>query len=864
MSAHEIDGHKRLPVDVRPLRYALTLDLDPTSDRFRGEVNITLRFEASVDRIRLHADQLRIEEATFERDGHVSAVPFHEGENGGLEYLIPTAEGPTAEGPGEASLRLVYSGPLTEVPEGVYRVREADAWYIFTQFEPISARRCFPCFDEPGFKAEYEIKVRTPKGLIALSNSPIARVEHLLEHDVHAFYATPPLASYLVAFAVGPFDVVDAGNTEDGVPLRIITTIGRSHLARFAVEETPAILAELTRWFGMPYPYAKLDLVGVPNFAAGAMENVGLVTFRERLLLLDVDHAPAHDRLWAKVVIAHELAHMWFGNLVTMPWWDDLWLNEAFATWMETACVHAIDPSLDIAYEAVLDSLRVMDHDALKEARAIRQPIRDGGDVLNAFDGITYSKGAAVVRMTEAWLGSDVFRLGVQRYLTAFEHGNAVTQDLIDALETASGKDVDVTLRTFLDQPGVPIISVTPIDGGGHARVQQWRYLPNTRPAEPDGRWRIPLTIRYGDSSGETGRVSHLLTSADEVISLPGGAAATWLHPNASEAAYCHWQLPKASLAMLAGPARIHLDLSEKIALVEHVWALLESGEIPAVDAFEATLSLAAEPHRMVLGAVAGVLRRMARLVVGPLETPALALRLNTAFAPHLSRLGHFPKTGESPADRLLRPVLIGLLADVGACPSVNAELSTWARVALRSIKDADVEVLQYALPIAAWDGDEALLDELVKALDDVPTPAHATAFLTALGSFPGPILGVRALDVFLTDRVRAQDVFTLLRPSQRRPATFQTMWTWLDRHFEVIAEKIGDEMTAHLPGLASGFSDVAGRLEAERLFADASRHKPGLDRNLRQALEDIDRRARLRACIEGPLRAHLGCDPRL
>ncbi|MCA9543482.1 MAG: M1 family peptidase, partial [Myxococcales bacterium] len=323
-----LDGHARLGAAARPVQYTLDLHLDPDADCLRGEARITVELAHPTPEVHLHGEGLRIHHALARLPGgRATELTANLGQNGAL---CLTAATPLPAGTVE--LEIHWRCPIGQVPEGLYAVRADDEGYLFTQFEPLGARRAFPCFDEPGFKAPFSVSVRAPRGCTVLANTAAVGRRADGEDLVWVFEETPPLPTYLVAFAVGPFDVVTADSDHSPVPLRVITTRGRARLARYALQVTPRLLKALEAWTGVPYPYGKLDLVGVPDFAAGAMENVGLITFRERLLLLDPERAPVHDRMWAEIVIAHELAHMWFGNLVTMAWWDELWLNEAFAT----------------------------------------------------------------------------------------------------------------------------------------------------------------------------------------------------------------------------------------------------------------------------------------------------------------------------------------------------------------------------------------------------------------------------------------------------------------------------------------------------------------------------------------------------
>jgi alanyl aminopeptidase len=838
-------GHHRLPAGLRPERYRLRLRLDPTSDNYAGRVEIDVLNTGSTParEVALHAEALDFDAAALVVDGARREVTPVLGPNGALTVLCEPPLPPGAA----ATLHLSFRGEMTEVPEGLYRVQENDAWYAFTQFEPLSARRCFPCFDEPDFKAAFSVQLEVPRGLVALSNAPTMRIDAFTDFDVHHFAETAPIATYLVAFAVGTFDVVEA-NPQPGdlevVPLRVVTTRGRGHLAQYALERTPRILDALSRWFGLPYPYEKLDLVGVPNFAAGAMENVGLVTFRERLVLLDADEAPANDRLWAQVVIAHELAHMWFGNLVTMRWWDDLWLNEAFATWMEMDCVAQVDPGLDADVEAVAETLRVMDHDALTEARSIRQPIVDGGDVLNAFDGITYSKGAGVVRMVEAWLGRDAFREGVRAYLREHAHGNAETADLLRALARVSGQPVDEVLRTWLDQPGLPVVTARLSPDGLSVDLEQRRYLPDDAPSE--AWWHIPMGLRFGTADGAVHSTTVLLTTRRARFPLPTAVPATWLHPNADEAGYYHWAVDAAALRGLIGPQRAALTTSERLGLVEHLGALFESGAVGVEDYLRALDALATDTHRLVLAALCSALRKLQRLFVGPAQQPDFARWVRRLLDPHLVRLGSRPRPEDDSAERLLRPLIVQTLAEADPEHAVHAELRDLAETLLRDSTGGDPELAQSALVVAALHGDAAYFEAVAAALRHAPTPAHRAAALAAMGHAPTPTLARSALDLFLTDTLRAQDFFGLVRSTRRLDTVQDAVWSWLDAHWDAVAAKLGDEACAHLPSLAAGTHRVELATRVERFFAVPSRRKPGLERHLRQVLEDIGRRARL------------------
>ncbi|MBC7172964.1 MAG: M1 family peptidase, partial [Polyangiaceae bacterium] len=450
----------RLESGVRPTAYRVELTIDPATERFRGRTSIAIASDAPRRAIFLHAKGLRVTTAAVRLpDGSARPARFAEVRGDGLAVLHTRDELPR----GELELLIEYDAPFGSSLQGLYKVRDGGGSYAFTQFEATSARAAFPSFDEPSFKAPFEITLLVPTGLAAVSNAPEAARTTEGSFDRVTFERTPPISTYLVALAVGPLDIVEGGelppNAVRPTPLRLrgIAARGRGRQLGPALEKVEPILRALEQYFGVPYPYAKLDLIAVPDFAAGAMENVGLVAFRETLLLLDT-HAPSWQQRSVDYVMAHELAHMWFGNLVTMEFWDDLWLNEAFATSMSYRAIAETHPEYRPALAELAAIESAMDIDAHVSARRIRQPIESEHDVRNAFDAITYRKGAGVLRMFERYIGPVAFREGIRAYLEEHREGNATSTDLVRALERASGMELGAAFASFLDRPGLPLV----------------------------------------------------------------------------------------------------------------------------------------------------------------------------------------------------------------------------------------------------------------------------------------------------------------------------------------------------------------------------------------------------------------------
>ncbi|MFP2932488.1 M1 family metallopeptidase, partial [Pyxidicoccus sp. 3LG] len=541
----------RLPTDVRPSSYTAELTLDPKVSAFQGVMDIALDVSKPTSVVWLHGKSLTVKEATVTQSGAtVAARPVQ----GGKDYLGFVLEQPLAVG--TAKLHLVYEGIASEKEtDGAFRVNEGGDWYIYTQFEPIDSRRVFPSFDEPAFKVPWQLTFHVPAGDVAVTNTPQVSEEARPDGGrTFRFARTQPLPSYLIAFGVGPFDFLPAADAgQKKVKTRIITPRGRAAEGAYAAQVTPEILAALEDYFGIPYAYEKLDVIAVP-LLGGAMEHPGLVTFNSRLLLSKPEEDTLGRQRGFSETQVHELAHQWFGNLVTMNWWDDLWLNEAFATWMTPRIVESWRPKWDAPVERVLERSGALDADSLLSARKIRQPIDSPNDIHNAFDGITYGKGAAVLTMTEEWLGREVFRKGIQRYMRKHANGNATAKDFLDALGAEAGKDVTGVLGTFLDQGGAPLVTASLECGAGGAKVvlTQQRYLRLGSKAPGPQTWRVPVCVDYAAGNKEARACTLLEGERAELALTDAKGCPAWVFPNAEGAGYFRMQLSGEAATKLA------------------------------------------------------------------------------------------------------------------------------------------------------------------------------------------------------------------------------------------------------------------------------------------------------------------------
>ena len=516
----------RLPTSVTPSHYNLHIRPDLDVETFSGEVDISLGVTEAASEIVLNSKEIEVKSARLVGDsGTIEATDFTYDEE--LERV--TLQLASDAAPGTYRLAIDFDGILNRKLAGFYISTFTDDSGVerkiaTTQFESTDARQAFPCFDEPAMKASFEIALTVPADLFAASNGPI--ISEVVSDDgserTVKFGTTIKMSTYLVAFIVGPFEATDPVDV-DGVPLRIIHPIGKGHLTPFALESGAFSLKYFTDYYGIPYPGEKLDLVAVPDFAFGAMENLGCVTFREVILLVDTERATQPELLRIADVIAHELAHMWFGDLVTMEWWNGIWLNEAFATFMAAMCTDAFNPEWRRWDQFSLERSAAFDVDSLQKTRPIEYEVKSPADADGMFDLLTYEKGGSVLRMLEQHLGPDRFRDGIRHYLKKHEYGNTETSDLWDALEEVTGEPVRSTMDAWIYQRGYPIVNAKQCDGCNKTILTQNRFFYKSPEETDETVWPIPMGIRYADASGNIGSMKMLMSEEDvEVAELEG------------------------------------------------------------------------------------------------------------------------------------------------------------------------------------------------------------------------------------------------------------------------------------------------------------------------------------------------------
>jgi alanyl aminopeptidase len=853
----------RLPGSAAPRTYVIDLTVDPGRNSFRGVADIAVTLAAPTRLLWLNSTELTIEKASAKAAGEpvgARAVP------GGDEFVGLSFD--REVGPGPLELRIEYSGRIGETTtQGVFRQKDGEDWYVFTQFETSDARRAFPCFDEPSYKAPFQLTLRIPKGTSAVSNTAIASESEAGEQRVVRFRKTPSLPSYLVAFAVGPFDYVDAGRAgAKKTPIRIVTPRGKASRARYAVETTGELLEQLESYFGMPFPFEKLDQLAIPQTVSfGAMENAGLITWSESALLA----TPAEETILFRQRLAswsaHEIAHQWFGDLVTLAWWDDVWLNESFATWMADRTMIAWKPEWGGAVDRVVSTSDVMNEDTLVSARKIRQEILSQDDIDTAFDGITYQKGAAVLTMFEAWVGAGKFQAGVRRYLAAHRYGSATVRDFLTALEAESRPGVAAAFSTFLDQAGVPLVEVSLDCGNGGARIGllQKRLLPIGSKGSADEVWKIPVCVRGGDESGR-GRSCELLEKASGTMEVPSpsGAASDcpgWLLANDGAVGYYRALYGGKLLDRLLAVADSELTLPERVGLLRDVNALSKTGALPMSVALSLVPRFSNEPERPMLQATLRIAADPSKHLVPPALWPEYARFVSKSFGRRARQLGFVPRPGEDDDARILRVALVPFVADKGDEPGLQQEAR---RLALRWLDDRsaiDADMVGPVLRVAARHGDRELFDRFAKAVRTAPARRDRIQLYNALGLFPEPALVERALPLFLSKETDARESDAILFAASGEEDGRQAFWNFVKANYDAIVARLPREETQVIPYLASGFCDAAHRRDVAEFFRGRAEKLPGGSRRLAQSLETIDLCIASRAVQEPEVRTFLG-----
>ena len=787
----------RLPLTATPSAYRLELAPDLDAFTFAGAVEIDVDIADPTDTLVLNSIELTIHDAvvTVGTDQHVAATIL----DAETERLTLTFDHALPAGP--ATLAIRFDGLLNDQLHGFYRSTFTDEHGVehtiaTTQFQSTDARRCFPCWDEPAYKATFETTLIVDPDHLAVANT--SPTSESIDPDGRrrvTFAPTMVMSTYLVAFVVGPLEVTDPVDA-DGVPIRVVHRPGQGHLTPFALDVAVHAMRWLSDYYAIPYPSDKVDLIAIPDFAFGAMENLGCVTFREVLLLVDPDDAAQPELQRAADVINHELAHMWFGDLVTMQWWEGIWLNEAFATFMETSCSDAYRPDWRVWDTFARARSAAFDVDGLAATRPIEFPVVSPDEAEGMFDLLTYEKGASVVRMLEQYLGEDIFRDGVRHYLATHAYGNTETSDLWDAIEHVSNQPVRSLMHEWIYQGGHPIISTETTPHGIRVSQQHFTLDPD---AADDRRWSVPLRLR--ESSGATSVVllrepSMLLTGFDAVPEAV----------NAGSSGFFRTAIDTPTIDTLVAGGLAQQTPAERHGIVDDAWAAVVGGHLASGELLRLCDAFADEDDLNVWQALATALHGLDRLVDGEAQT-ALQQRITALARPALDAIGFDSAPGDDDRTRELRATLVRLLGTAGE----DEATITAARGAL----DADdASLAAAALTVVVHHGDADDFDRVRAAWQHATDPVTETRNLRALAGFRSIEIIDRLLADIADGSVRTQDAPYVLARAMHNPTVGAHVWTFVRDNWDDLNERFpSNSITRMLEGITS--------LDADELVAE-------------------------------------------
>jgi alanyl aminopeptidase len=831
----------RLGNDVVPISENVALTTDPRGDDFNGSVVIDLQVKKATPTFRFHAEDMTLTSLKLTKGNKAVDVTHAKGEDA---TVLVTAAAPLQ--PGKYTLAIDFTSKYNRQAVGLYKMTiKETAPYLFSQFEAIDARKAFPCWDEPGFKIPFQLTLTIPEQFDAISNTPVVSETKKEGLKTIAFAKTKPLPSYLIAMAIGEFESTPIVGMS--VPGRIIGPKGQGKLTRYAAEVTPAILAALEKYFGSKHPFEKVDVLGVPEYWAGAMENPGAITFRDTILLLDPATATPNQRQNMIRIMAHELAHMWFGDLVTMEWWDDFWLNESFADWMGDKIADQLYPEFGHALAELQGIQQVMTTDA----RAATDPIRK----MNVHPeeamrnvGIAYNKGKAVLSMIEQWIGPEKFRQGVLDHIKTNSWGNANASEFFASLARHSPAGTTAALETFINQPGIPLVNVEVI-APNQVRLTQSRFTTGQAASQT---WRIPVTLRYSDGS-TTRTTAVLLDAPSKTVTLQGDRI-DWLFPHANAAGYYRWKMPEASMASLAKKAVDTLTPAERFAFIGNLDALLRNGTIHGDAYLDILGGFAADPEPQVLATVLGALGNVHTTFDSDANRTSFAAYLRRTIGPALDRIGLTPKEGESERITTLRPQLLTLLGTYGEDQRVKSFVREQLPKYFADPSSVHPTLVALVLNASAAEGDAALFEVLRKRFESATTPLERARSLNAMGRFRDPELKKKAREYSFTSAVRPNELFALwggADNAQERDELFD----WVLANYEPIMKRLPPAFVSNMPFIASGCEPA--RVARAREFFKT--HKiEGTERPLMRVEEQVNECAALQAREMAAVSAYL------
>jgi len=814
----------RLPAEIRPTAQSIHLKLDPAKEDFSGSTILQIEVASDVDYIGIYQRDIEMSSITLRSASGERTLSAEAG-----DYDINRLSDGALIPAGQYELAIEYSARFSTDALGIHRTRFEDNDYIFTQMQSMYLRRAVPSFDEPAFKIPYSLTIGAPAGLTVIANTPVAAKSSKNGWQSVEFMPTKPLSSYLIALAVGPMERAPIKGMS--VPGHVYVPVGHADSLGFVLENTPGIVAELEAFFGSNYPFRKLDFVGVPEFAFGAMENAGLVTYRLEYLTLG-DNATGATAAWTLGVIAHEVGHMWFGNMVTMEWWNDLWLNEAFASWIDEAMLEKLYPDFDSHMK--LPQATAFGIDQGTSVKPIRKEVKKESDV-NEGLYLPYVKGLTLLMMLENYVTPEKWQQGVRNYISKFAWSNATEPDLWKEISDASGIDVSSIAGSFLNQPGFPILSFGK-DGG----VTQTRYLRYGTEA-PDLLWTIPLNVKY-KKDGDIKEVFYLLDERDGQVDLPSGA--DWILPDSGAEGYFRWEIDMGQFYELVDDMD-RLEEKEKMALLDNSYALLEARKLSLEDYMYVLTALLDEEHPLVLLTAVNATIAVGNRYVNEDNAEAFARFVNAEVGDRFAEIGVVTRESDSETLIQLRPRLVRLMGQYGANPEVVAAVAEQASLYLESAESVDGNLAQELLRVTALNDDAGeFYDDYMDAYRDSSDLGKRVIILRAI-YFKNPDVISKALDYSISDEVLAGHASYALGYYPTFIDNHEVIYEWLEDNVDAYQAKIPESSRQGLPTTLVGRCNEKNLKLLQEFFADRDEvYQASLDRqveNLRSCIDSVN-----------------------
>ncbi|WP_446744938.1 M1 family aminopeptidase [Silvibacterium acidisoli] len=825
---------QRLPQTVHPEHYRLRLTPDLAKATFEGEEEIDVLLDDSTDAITLNAAEIKFHDVTTDVDGRSLKAEVSEDtdkEQATFHFLRSLPKG-------RITLHVNYSGILNDQLRGFYLSKTAKRNYAVTQFEPTDARRAFPSFDEPAYKATFDVSLTVDKNDTAISNTNIVSDKPgpvIGQHTIR-FATTPKMSTYLVAFLVGDFQCVSGSS--DGVPIRSCATPDKVQYSQFALEAAEFVLHYYDTYFGIKYPMPKLDMIALPDFEAGAMENFGAITYRETDLLINEKTATINAKRNVGLVVAHEMAHQWFGDMVTMQWWNNLWLNEGFASWMENKPIAAWHPEWNIHQQVAATLQSTLNLDAQRTTRTIRAEADTPDQINEMFDGITYDKGSAILLMMENYEGEETFRQGVHNYLQAHMYGNATAEDFWGAQTAISHKPIDKIMANFIAQPGVPMLSFAAPQSGS-VQVSQHRFFLSPEMKATEQSWLIPVCVKSADGKAQC----DVLSGQNGSVKVPD--APLFFADAEGKGYYRSAYTPEVFHSIVANMEQ-KLTPAERISVLGDEWARVQANQASVADYLDLAASVKDDTNapvmKLALGNVSAI---QAQIAATPQEQQAIADWVRKNFKPALDRLGQ-PSAQDSSEKRELRAELFQALGESGRDQQVLAEAKKLAEAYQANSDSVEPTLGRAALAVAVYGGDGALFDQLQKTSETSPDPVVQEGALHLLAQFQDPALAKRSLEYAASGKVRNQDAVFQFTAALRSPGTRELAWDYVQQNWDKVKAQLTTMAGGRLVGAAGSFCSADKRDAVLQFFSTHPVHASAnaLERAKNNMNDCIDLRA--------------------